>query len=76
MFGSFEFNAQDFFFPSNLEINVLLQIMLNRCLNTADVLQKKLPFTLLMPSVCSLCHADTMIDYVFFWVFLFFDLPV
>lgn len=37
-------------------VNILLWIMLNSSLNSSKVLQRKLSYHCLMPSVCALCY--------------------
>lgn len=40
---------------------------LNSCLNTADVLQRKIPTSCLLPSICCLCYADgDSLNHLFF----------
>lgn len=44
-------------------VNILIWIMLNGYLNSSDILQKKMPFANLMPSVCISCYKEG--DYLY-----------
>lgn len=52
-------------------VNILVWIMLNGNLDSADVLQKKLPNQLLCPSICPLCcDVGESMNHIFFLMFL------
>ena len=40
------------------KISILSWILFNSYLNTADLLQRKLPTSCLLPPICCLCHAE------------------